>query len=271
MRLVATGLSTPGYVTVATTMGLENVFDHAEGFVTLFDRERGRDPGLYYLRCSANRARGAVGLAVRRPPRVAEQPRRRRHARRRRRASWARPAVSPLLLEAVASTGRWRGSRTWPAALVRSLRPGTRPARVVLDRAPSDVVTADPARRAGRGQGGRSALRGIFRRQRFPNDVEPGPAPGAERRGSTPATGYAPRITPRLALHRLPQGLPASRLDAGPRDLLRALLATYLGRVPRRPSPSGYSDDATLDAVHLAWAGRPARARRHYRLQARGC
>jgi hypothetical protein len=50
MRLVSTGLSTAGYVTVATTMGLENVLDHAEGFVARFDRERGRDPGLYYLR-----------------------------------------------------------------------------------------------------------------------------------------------------------------------------------------------------------------------------
>src|SRR3954471_21029645 len=50
MRLVASGLSTAGYVTVATTMGLENVLDHTEGFVTRFDRERGRDPGLYYLR-----------------------------------------------------------------------------------------------------------------------------------------------------------------------------------------------------------------------------
>src|SRR4051812_7933896 len=50
MRLVATGLSRPGYVTVATTMGLENILDHTEGFVTRFDRERGRDPGLYYLR-----------------------------------------------------------------------------------------------------------------------------------------------------------------------------------------------------------------------------
>jgi Protein of unknown function (DUF3500) len=48
MRLVASGLSTPGYVTVATTIGLENVLDQAEGFVARFDRERGRDPGLYY-------------------------------------------------------------------------------------------------------------------------------------------------------------------------------------------------------------------------------
>src|SRR5690348_7165652 len=50
MRLVASGLSRAGFVTVATTMGLENVLDHTEGFVARFDRERGRDPGLYYLR-----------------------------------------------------------------------------------------------------------------------------------------------------------------------------------------------------------------------------
>ena len=31
-------------------MGLENVIDHAEGWVRTKGRERGRDPGLYYLR-----------------------------------------------------------------------------------------------------------------------------------------------------------------------------------------------------------------------------
>ena len=54
MRLVASGLSTAGYVTVALTMGLENVLDQTEGFVARFDRERGRDPGMYYLGSSAN-------------------------------------------------------------------------------------------------------------------------------------------------------------------------------------------------------------------------
>src|SRR6185503_14561480 len=48
MRLVSTGLSPAAYVTVATIMGLENVLDYIEGFVVRFDRERGRDPGLYY-------------------------------------------------------------------------------------------------------------------------------------------------------------------------------------------------------------------------------
>jgi hypothetical protein len=31
-------------------MGLENVLDYIEGFKASFGRERGRDPGQYYLR-----------------------------------------------------------------------------------------------------------------------------------------------------------------------------------------------------------------------------
>lgn len=48
-QLVATGLSHAGYVTVAAIMGLENVLDHLEGWSADFDRERGRDPLLYYV------------------------------------------------------------------------------------------------------------------------------------------------------------------------------------------------------------------------------
>jgi Protein of unknown function (DUF3500) len=50
MRLVASGLSRPGYVTVSTIIGLENVLDELEGWKVDWGRERGRDPGLYYLR-----------------------------------------------------------------------------------------------------------------------------------------------------------------------------------------------------------------------------
>jgi Protein of unknown function (DUF3500) len=79
MRLVSTGLSTPAYVTVATIIGLENVLDHVEGFVAKFGRERGRDPGMYYLRVFGEPGgQTALGLALRRPPRLAEQPGRRR-------------------------------------------------------------------------------------------------------------------------------------------------------------------------------------------------
>jgi len=50
MKLVATGLSRPGYVTISTIIGLENVLDEVEGWKVDWGRERGRDPGLYYLR-----------------------------------------------------------------------------------------------------------------------------------------------------------------------------------------------------------------------------
>src|SRR6201992_2052882 len=49
-QLVASGLSTAGYVTVATIIGLENILDHAESWVADWERDRGRDPELYYLR-----------------------------------------------------------------------------------------------------------------------------------------------------------------------------------------------------------------------------
>jgi hypothetical protein len=50
MRLVAAGLSRPGYVTVATIIGLENVLDELEDWQVDWGRERGRDPQLYWLR-----------------------------------------------------------------------------------------------------------------------------------------------------------------------------------------------------------------------------
>ena len=46
MRLVATGLSRAGFVTVSTILGLENVLDQVEGWSTGWDRERGRDPNV---------------------------------------------------------------------------------------------------------------------------------------------------------------------------------------------------------------------------------
>lgn len=48
-KLLSTALSEGGYVTVSTIMGLENVLDRLEGFVAEFERERGRDPLLYWI------------------------------------------------------------------------------------------------------------------------------------------------------------------------------------------------------------------------------
>ena len=48
-KLLATALSEGGYVTVSTIMGLENILDRLEGFIAEFERERGRDPLLYWI------------------------------------------------------------------------------------------------------------------------------------------------------------------------------------------------------------------------------
>src|SRR5262245_22500429 len=60
MALLASGLSRAAYVSVATIIGLENVLGEVEGFQVDFDRERGRDPGQYYVRIFGTPAPGAT-------------------------------------------------------------------------------------------------------------------------------------------------------------------------------------------------------------------
>jgi hypothetical protein len=143
MRLVSTGLSTPGYVTVATIMGLENILDQHEGFVARFDRERGRDPGLYYLRVfgdpggdrpwgwrfgghhvSLNNLVVDGELAATTPCFLG-----------------ANPAASPLLGGALnRPLGR---VEDLARDLVQSLSPQIRRHAVLLSQAPSDLVTTN--------------------------------------------------------------------------------------------------------------------------------
>jgi hypothetical protein len=240
MRLVSTGLSTPGYVTVATTMGLENVLDQVEGFATRFDRERGRDPGLYYLRVfgdpsgpdpwgwrfgghhvSLNNLVVDGELAATTPCFLG-----------------ADPASSPLLGGAV--NRPLARVEDLARELVRSLDSELADRAVLLPRAPSDVVTAN---RTVVSDGDRVLpLAGI---------------------GLDEADHAA------VAFSATPKGVPAADLDPAQRELLRLLLGTYLGRVPDEVSPvRRYDDDAVLDEVHVAWAGPTEPGAPHYyRLQ----
>ena len=230
LQLVASGLSAAGYTTVCALLGLENVLDRDEGFPPVRG-ERLRDPGRYYLRVFGEPGGAAPwgwrlgghhvslnNLVVDGRVRAVTPS-----------FLGANPAASALLgggslrpLGAVEDLAR---------DLVRSLPPAERKRAVLVDRAPSDIVSGE--------------------RSRLPSDQ------------AVPAEDPP---DPRLDLRPEPAGLPGSELDGDRRDLLDRLLRAYTGRVP-----DGLVPGPDLDEVHVAWAGSLEPGGPHYyRLQAPG-
>jgi len=266
MRLISTGLSTPAYVTVATIMGLENVLDQLEGFVTRFDRVRGRDPGLYYLRVFGEpggskpwgwRFGGhhvSLNNLIVDGALVASTPL----------FLGADPAASPLLggavnrpLARVEDLGR---------DLVRSLHGDVRRRAVLLDRAPADLVAAN---RTVVADGDRTIpLVGIWRDEQFPDPVEQAKLQALSDRFDENA-GLSDADHEVVSYRTAPKGVAAAEFDGDQRAVLSALLDTYFGRVPAAVSPAErYLDDAVLDQVFFAWAGPTDEGQPHYyRLQ----
>jgi len=260
MRLVATGLSRPGYVTVATTMGLENVLDHTEGFVTRFDRERGRDPGLYYLRVFGDPGSGTWGwrfgghhvslnnLIV----------------------DGALVATTPCFMGADPATSELLGGAVnRPLArvedlareLVRSLDRDLARRAVLSPKAPPDFVTANRTTIA---EGDRVVpLTGIWRDERFPDPAEQAKLQALSD-AIDAAAGYEEADHRALEYTARPKGIPGSDLAAEQRVVLRALLGTYFGRVPEAISPMAAYDGAALDALYFAWAGPTEPGAPHY-------
>jgi hypothetical protein len=266
MRLISTGLSPAAYVTVATIMGLENVLDYTEGFEASFDRERGRDPGMYYLRVFGEPSDEGLwgwrfgghhislnnlvvdGVHVATTPCFLG----------------TNPATSPLLggavnrpLARVEDLGR---------DLVRSLRPELAARAILLPQAPSDFVTINLTYIT---DGNRVIpMAGMYRDERFPDPVEEAKVRSLSEVISN-ETELSDADQEAVAYATEPKGIPATELDAEQREMLRALLATYLGRAPAELSPlHRYDDEAALDAVHFAWAGPTAPGKPHYyRLQ----
>lgn len=264
LRLVASGLSMAGYVTVATVMGLENVLDRIEGFVARFDRERGRDPGLYYLRVFGDPAGPTWGWRfgghhvslnnlVVDGELVSTTPC----------FLGADPATSPLLggivnrpLARVEDLGR---------ELVRSLPRDLFDRAVLLDKAPSDLVAVN---RTTVSEGDRVLpLAAIWRHERFPDDGEQAKLQAASDRIDEVAD-YSDDDHAVLEYTLAPKGIAGRDLGGEQREVLRALLGTYFDRVPEGISPAPSYDDARLDDVHFAWAGpTDPGAPHYYRLQ----
>jgi len=266
MRLIATGLSPAAYVTVATIMGLENVLDYVEGFKASFNRERGRDPGMYYLRVFG--APGDKGLwgwrfgghhvsvnnLVIDGVLVATTPC----------FLGANPAMSPLLGGAVnRPLGR---IEDLGRDLVRSLPPELATRAILLPNSPSDFVTINLTYVTDGKQV--IPLAGMYRDERNPDPVEEAKLRPLNDviRDETDLSEADQAV---VAYSTEPKGVPAADFDTEQREMLRALLGTCLDRAPTGLSPLGsYDDEDALNAVHFAWAGGTAPGEPHYyRLQ----
>ena len=247
MQLVATGLSTAGYVTVCDGDGPGERPRPDRGLPAGCGRRAAARPGpATTCGCSATRAAPRPGAGGWAATTFTEQPGRRRPGGGLTpNFLGADPASAPLLGDG--RCGRWgrRGPGPRAGALPAAGRPGARGA-------------ARPGAVGHRRRNDPSARRGC-------------PAPALARGAVRPPSPADPRArAPGQRADHVglltapPKSLPATEPSRAARAAAR-LLAAYTGRCrPVSPPPPG------LDTVHLAWAGSLEPGRPHYyRLQAR--
>lgn len=259
MKLLSTGLSRAGYVTAATVMGLENVLDELEGWRASFGFERGRDPARYYLRIFGEPGYqnwswrfGGHHISVHHTILGGEL-----------RAFTpcffgSDPAVSPLLgphlLRPLAA------SEDFAFELLRSLSDEQRNSAVISPVPPVDLVGAN---RTVLSEGdGPLRLNDIWRKE-FTGDLyqffERMQASEEAKLGLTAEHVNALRYSTR------PKGLPAAAMAPAQQEILRALLETYVRRMPDPVAEAEMTKISdTFSELHLAWAGSHAPGRPHY-------
>ena len=253
LRLVATGLSEAGFVALSTIMGLENVLDRLEDFTVDWGRERGRDPGLFYLSVFGRPGDEAWGWRfgghhlslnnlVRGGRLTAVTPQ----------FFGADPASSPL-------PGRTFLRPLGPVQelaleLVRSLDDQQRGVAVLLDRALPDMVGGNRVRISDGDE--MMTVPELFR---LPI-TDPAVLERALwlNRNMEDAAGYSPADHRVLALTDVPKGLRASELSVDQRAVLRSVLDAYFDRAVdfvRDRHRRLYAEETALDDLFFAWAG----------------
>lgn len=261
MQLVASGLSKAGFATVATVMGLENVLDQVEGWQVHWGRQRGRDPGLYWIRLfggpgdpiwawrfgghhiSLNNLIVAGRVVSTTPCFVG-----------------ADPAESALL---GGSLRPLHGLEDAARQLVASLGARQRRRALLHERAVSDIVSGNRTTVA---HGDtmmhmQELWRGQFTDRRLAALVD-----DIDRRAEE-GSGYTEMDHAAVAISIPPKGLGARDMDADQRAGLRQLLALYTGRAPERLADAyalRYASESVLDEVHFGWAGSTDVGKPHY-------
>lgn len=260
-QLMATGMSTAGFVTASTIIGLENVLDHVEGFTASWGRRRGRDPQLYYVRLfgvpSADgswawRIGGhhlSLNFTIIDGELGGSTPL----------FLGADPASAPLLgphplrpLEGVEDLAR---------DLVRSFDAHQRASAIVSPRAPTDLVLVNrPYLTDGDGP---VALRDLWR-GRLPPDFDE--LAVRIQAAADDLAGLTPGDVAALSWSTEPKGLAAAGMRSEQREMLDELLMRYARRLPDEIADEECAKFAAerLDAVHVLWAGGLEPGEAHY-------
>jgi hypothetical protein len=267
-RLMASGLSSRGYVAASIIMGVENVLDAAEDWTLLYPGRaapnRGRDPLLYFVSVFGDPGAGSWGWRVSGhhlalnytivgDRNVAASPM----------FFGARPAISPLVgpgvlrpLAAEEDLGR---------ELLHSLARDPR-ARAVLSAVPPiDIVQSNRSVvEAGALPRPRWQLVGVPLSQPEIDGLNAQDAADEEQLGASDEQLAAVRY------ERRPKGLAAADMTPQQQELLLALVHQYLDRLPDEVAAleAERISGAALEEIHFAWAGGLERGQPHYyRLQ----
>jgi hypothetical protein len=256
MHLVATGLSPAGYTTAVAVMGLENVLDRDEGWGRDFGRERGRDPGMYYLAVFGTPGTGdwgwrfgghhiSLNYTLNDGRLVSSTPC----------FLGANPARTELLAGGMlAPLG---GIESDARELARSVLGRGQSEALLHPVATSDIVSGNREQ----------VLDGdelLHRRYLWRHDDIP--AGGVQADNS----GYRREDHHALAITAMPKGVPGAKLAPDERALMLRLVRGYLGRFPASFGSEWlekYVGGDGVENLHFGFAGQPDGAGVYYRLQ----
>jgi hypothetical protein len=251
MKLLATGLTLEGYVAAATIIGLENVLDRIEDFQVQWDRERGRDSGLFYVRLFGDpretitwawRFAGhhlSVNYLIVDGNVVSNTPF----------FLGADPASAPL--PGGTHLSPLGGVEHLARRLASTLSKSQRIQMQLLDRAVSDIVTGN---RAVLKEGDEMMHMQDLWRGRFTDAELVKRVDDLDTRAET-NSGFTAADHRIMAYHSTPRGISANELTTSQRDLLRALArAATASPLIIDPEQTAW-DDAALSGLHIAWGG----------------
>ncbi|HVC33830.1 MAG TPA: DUF3500 domain-containing protein [Chloroflexota bacterium] len=263
-RLVASGLSAPGYATAATIMGLENVLDAVEGWRASYpgraQPNRGRDPQLYFVSVFGEPGSKSWGwrlgghhlsvsytivdgrIASPTPLFFGANPAESR-------------LVGPGVLRPLA------GEEDLGRELLRALDPDQLARAVLAPAAPTDIVQSNrPVVEVGALPRATAQLFG----RTIPEAAVMAFLGVDDQRRSAPTASDDHRSA--LRYEKTPKGLPATRMTTEQRALLTALIRQYVDRLPEDLAEvhAARLTGPTLEAMHFAWAGGSERRQPHY-------